>query len=630
MNKIKRHLAVLVCVATLFAVLPCVSVGAAEVLSGECGDDLTWTLTDGGTLTISGTGDMTNWTNYSSVPWYGSCSSIKTVVIEGSVTGIGGYAFYNCTGLTSVTIPIGVTSIGDDAFYGCSALKSVTIPDSMISIGNTAFYGCNALTAVTIPASVSSIGIRPFSSCSSLKSIDVDSANTSYTSIEGVLYDKAITKLIQYPANKADAEYVIPDSVTSIGNEAFRSAKNLTKVMIPASVTDTGTFPSPVFYLCDNLESIDVNSANPVYTSVDGVLFDKAMTKLIQYPAKKTAAEYAIPDSVTSIVQESFRGNINLTKVTIPEGLTNLNSSSLPAFFMCSSLESIDVDSANPVYTSVDGVLFNKEMTQLIKYPANKGDKEYAIPDSVTSIVKQSFRGSINLTKVTIPEGLTNLNSSSLPAFFLCDSLESIDVNSANTSYVSVDGVLFNKAMTQLMEYPANKADTKYVIPDGITNIGGYAFYNCTKLEKITIPEDVKSIGANTFYVLAPYQTSLSKVYYGGTKGQWDNMTIAYGNDPLLSATLYIDGKPILPIIASVNAKAENGSVTVTAETENVSASNVLIAVGFDSKGEYTDLAEVENGTAQLDKDVKTVKVFVWKSMESMIPLCEAKEVNVQ
>ncbi len=160
--------------AVALAAICCIFLLPAEVqaaTSGTCGDNLTWNLDDGGTLTISGTGKMYDYYSYNGAPWYSSRSSIKAVIVDKGVTTIGNYAFSDCTSLTSVTIPDSVTTIEDYAFYDCASLTSVTIGDSVTTIGDLAFSGCYSLTSVTIPDSVTSIGDSAFASCDSLRGV---------------------------------------------------------------------------------------------------------------------------------------------------------------------------------------------------------------------------------------------------------------------------------------------------------------------------------------------------------------------------------------------------------------------------------------------------------------------------
>ncbi|MCH5187521.1 MAG: leucine-rich repeat domain-containing protein, partial [Oscillospiraceae bacterium] len=178
----KKLLSLMLATAMLLAVMPVMTIYGAGIMdSGTCGDNLTWVLDDEGALTISGTGDMTNWYWYSddSVPWYDSYPYIKKVIICDGVTSIGYCAFYKCTSLTSITIPDSVTSIGWSAFYNCTSLTSITIPDSVTSIGDRAFSGCTSLASIIIPNSVTSIGESAFYYCASLASITIPNSVTS-------------------------------------------------------------------------------------------------------------------------------------------------------------------------------------------------------------------------------------------------------------------------------------------------------------------------------------------------------------------------------------------------------------------------------------------------------------------
>jgi len=279
------------------------------VASGACGDNLTWTLDDAGTLTISGTGDMWDWTHDTreTASWNAYRSSVSKVVIEP-----------------------GVTSIGDLAFYNFR-MTSVAIPDSVTSIGTEAFMGCWRLTSVTIPKSVTSIGARPFQSCENLESVTVDSDNTAYMSQDGVLYNKDMTTLITYPAAKT--VFSIPDSVTSIADYAFCYCSAMTSITIPKNVVSIGY---DVFWNCTGLASITVDSANTAYTDVDGVLYDKNKTRLILCPSQKTSCD--IPDTVTVIQSRAFWKCTAITSITLPNSIVTINNN---AFNGCSSLTSI-------------------------------------------------------------------------------------------------------------------------------------------------------------------------------------------------------------------------------------------------------------------------------------------------
>jgi hypothetical protein len=255
-----------------------VNVANAQATSGTCGDNLTWNFDSGtGTLTIEGTGAMNNYVSYSSVPWYSFRSSITSLSLPEGLTSIDNYAFAYCYALTSVTIPNSVTTIGNDAFSYCIGLTSVIIPNSVTSIGNEVFVYCSVLTA-----------------------INVDEANQYYSSIDGVLYNKTQTTLIQCPAGKTSA-VIIPNSVTSIDNLAFAYCDGLTSVTIPNSVTVIGndafyycigltsliignsveTIGNGAFRGCSGLTSVTCNAINP--PTIDSYTFNNIATNAVFY-----------------------------------------------------------------------------------------------------------------------------------------------------------------------------------------------------------------------------------------------------------------------------------------------------------------------------------------------------------
>jgi len=230
-----------------------------------------------------------------------------------------------------------MTSIGDNAFWGCR-LTSITIPNSVTSIGGFAFSG-KSLTNVIIPDSITSIGYGAFVGCTSLTSITVDAGNTAYSSQDGVLYNKDKTALHTYLAGKKEDSFIIPNSVTSIGNAAFYGCTSLTSVTIPNSVTSIGV---QAFENCTSLTAITVSADNTAYSSLDGVLYNKDKTVLNAYPAGKREKTFTIPNSVTSIGGTAFSACYSLTSVTIGSGVTSIGWAT---FSGCTSLTNVTFQS---------------------------------------------------------------------------------------------------------------------------------------------------------------------------------------------------------------------------------------------------------------------------------------------
>ena len=339
---------------------------ASAESSGNCGDsgsNVTWSLDDNGTLTISGSGKIEDCRSDIDQPWYSNRSDITSVVIEPGVTSIGSQAFYecsnltsitipsgltsigeqafgNCTGLTSITIPSGFISIGDYAFWNCTGLTSITIQNGVTSIGTGAFWNCTGLTSITIPSSVTSIGVNVFYNCTGLTDITVDSNNSSFCSESGVLFNKDKTTLIYYPLGKNDSSYTIPDGVTVIEQYAFYCNSKLTSVTIPSGVTSIGEM---AFRECSGLTSVIVPSS---VTSIEYNAFWCCFNLIIYIPGGITIgidAFYSTAAKITYTVDSS--NNVKITDISLSSG----NTVDIPATIDGKTVIAVDEDHRHKV-----------------------------------------------------------------------------------------------------------------------------------------------------------------------------------------------------------------------------------------------------------------------------------------
>jgi len=453
------------------------------------------------------------------------CSSLTNIVIPNSVTIIDFYAFSGCTSLTSITIPNSVTNISNIAFAACSmtfyapACTSLTsinvaegnanyssedgvlynkektelilclpgktgtleIAEGVTSIPSGAFSSCPGLTGITIPASVTSLQAMALNGCTNLSSITVAEGNASWSSEDGVLYNKDKTELIMCPRGKTGS-LAIPENVTSVTYSAFNGCSGLTGITIPASVTSLDSW---AFGDCTNLTSITVAEGNASWSSEDGVLYNKDKTELILCPPGKTGT-LKIAEGLTNIYSGVFSGCSGLTGITIPASVTYLDSW---AFNSCTNLTTITVAEENANYSSEDGVLYNKDKTELILCPPGKTGT-LKIAEGVTTIAYSTFTSCSGLTSISIPSSLTVIDTY---AFSGCSGLTSITVAEENENYSSLDGVLYNKDKTELILCPVGKTGS-FEIPNSVTSIGASAFAFCQNLESVIIPDSVTSI----------------------------------------------------------------------------------------------------------------------------------------
>ncbi len=462
MSKLLRYL---VSIAIVFSIMAsCAPAYAAS--SGKCGDNITWSLSSSGTLTVSGTGSM--WDYDSSSMW--SKSRIKRIVIQPGVASISMQAFSNCTNLTSVTISDTVRLIGTEAFGGCSSLPGVVLPSGIKEMGWGVFYDCPLLcTAGPMGGDydiqfswTADIPKNAFNGCGSLTNIRIPYGITS-------LGDNVFKDCIGL------TEITIPGSVESIGMYAFSGCIGLTDVKLPNSVESLG---ARAFSNCSRLESLSLPSG---LTTLDySVCYGCSSLKSI-----------TLPGSLTSIGSDAFGKCVSLTDIVIPDGVTYIGAQT---FSGCSSLASISLPN------SLDTIGFG----------AFKGCKvleRVVFPNTMTRMDGALFSGCSSLTSVTLPPCLTVLGSD----FFLnCGNLEEVTLPEGLTS-ISFSAFRYCSSLKRID------------IPRGVARIDNHAFSECLGLEEIRFNGFAPDFGVNSFYSVA------AKAYYPPDSTWTDDKRQRYG-----------------------------------------------------------------------------------------------------
>ena len=412
--------------------------------------------------------------------FYG-CSGLTSIEIPNSVTSIGKYTFYGCSGLTSIEIPNSVTSIGEYTFYECSGLTSIEIPNSVTSIGRGAFRYCSKITSIKIPGNVKTIGFNAFHGCTSLAKVIIDNLSSwCNISFEDGTSNPLYNGRHLYIDERTElTKVIIPDNITSIGQYQFYNGTYITSVEIPSSILSIG---KDAFYGCNSIKNVSIDSND---------LLSKT---------------YSVTSNLSTIFGKQIESCI------IGENVSNISNY---AFSNCDKLSMVTINNKHVIsktYTTSYNLatIFGVQV------------KQYKLGTTIDAIGDYTFYNCTAMESLIMPNHVTKIGDS---AFYNCSGLQSINIPSSITSIGgdAFDGctsltkviagdvsawcrITFSTASANPLYYAkhlySNKGTeiTNIQIPNNISDIGSFLFYNAGSITTLTIPSGIKSIGNSAFY----------------------------------------------------------------------------------------------------------------------------------
>ena len=537
---------------------------------------------------------------------FGDAEKTDTVIIPETVQKMGNYVFMNCEKIKNIKLPSNLKSIGKTCFQGCISLTGLFIPQSVESIGGGIFGDCDALQSVEIEDENNNFIFKDGILYDVKNGILVSAVNSLIP--EKVIVDEC-TKTIDYSAF-ADCnnlyEIEIPQGVVNIGEKAFARLDHLKNIDIPDSVTNITTL---AFYRCNGLVSVQVpesvtaikNGTFRECNNLKKVILNEGITGIEQYAFYdcELLEEISIPGTVTTVGNSAFYRCKNLKNIEIPEGVTKIDGS---AFIFCSSLEQIKlpqslvsigsgafdnctslisvelpdnaiissdtfkecknlsdivISDTNNNYIVKNGILYNKNITRILCYPAGIKDTEFSVPDTVKTIGDFAFYGAKVLESINIPDSVTNIGTDAFgecsglkevvipdsvtsmgeAVFYKCTSLEkvklSVNITSPNPAVFQYCSSLKEVVLPESMKFISFfmfsycKEITNIVLPDKLNSVLRSAFQNCDNLKNITVPKNVTTIQDYAFGYYYDEQSATYKKYddftisgYAGSKAQ--------------------------------------------------------------------------------------------------------------